>query len=161
MYLPQLEPAAPIHPADRNHAHYPSRHCTILKKRWLNDRLLAHMIPSTREIIRRCLHVHLTHQIHGVADVFPRSWRATSQTAEAPNPWHQTREIINPKEEGSQNIYEWKNHRRASVHAETRTYPPIRPADRNHAHYPSRHRTILKKRQLDDGLPGHANLNLF
>ena len=33
---------------------------------------------------------------------------------------------------------------------------PIRLADRNQAHYPSRQRTILKKRRLDDGLPAHA-----
>ena len=38
-YAPRLEPAAPIRLADRNHAHYPSRHCTILKKRRLNDGL--------------------------------------------------------------------------------------------------------------------------
>ena len=33
---------------------------------------------------------------------------------------------------------------------------PIRLADRNNAHYPSRRRTILKKRWLDDGLQTHA-----
>ena len=33
---------------------------------------------------------------------------------------------------------------------------PTRLADRNHAHYPSRHRTILKKRRLADGLQAHA-----
>ena len=49
VYVPRLEPTAPIRLADRNHAHYPTRHCTILKKRWLNDGLPAHMIPSTRE----------------------------------------------------------------------------------------------------------------
>ena len=32
MYAPRLEPAAPIRLADRNHAHYPSSHRTILKK---------------------------------------------------------------------------------------------------------------------------------
>ena len=32
VYVPRLEPAAPIRLADRNHAHYPSRHLTILKK---------------------------------------------------------------------------------------------------------------------------------
>ena len=31
VYVPRLEPTAPIRLADRNHAHYPSRHCTILK----------------------------------------------------------------------------------------------------------------------------------
>ena len=30
--VPRLEPTAPIRLADRNHAHYPSRHRTILKK---------------------------------------------------------------------------------------------------------------------------------
>ena len=32
-YMQRLEPAAPIRLADQNHAHYPSRHFTILKKR--------------------------------------------------------------------------------------------------------------------------------
>ena len=49
VYVPKLEPTAPICPADRNQAHYPSRHCTILKKRRLNGGLPAHMIRSTRE----------------------------------------------------------------------------------------------------------------
>ena len=49
VYVLRLEPTAPIRLADRNHAHYPSRRCTILSKRWLNDGLPAHMIPSTRE----------------------------------------------------------------------------------------------------------------
>ena len=34
-YAPRLEPTAPIRLADRNHAHYPSRHCTILIKRYI------------------------------------------------------------------------------------------------------------------------------
>ena len=33
VYAPRLEPTALIRLADRNHAHYPSRHRTILKKR--------------------------------------------------------------------------------------------------------------------------------
>ena len=50
VYVPRLKPTAPIRLADRNHVHYPSLRCTILKKkRWLNDELPAHMIPSTRE----------------------------------------------------------------------------------------------------------------
>ena len=49
VYLPRLEPTAPIRLADRNHAHYLSRRCTILNKRWLNDGLPVPMIPSTRE----------------------------------------------------------------------------------------------------------------
>ena len=31
VYVPRLEPTAPIHLADRNQPHYPSRHRTILK----------------------------------------------------------------------------------------------------------------------------------
>ena len=31
VYVPRLEPTAPIRLAERNHAHYPERHCTILK----------------------------------------------------------------------------------------------------------------------------------
>ena len=38
--MPRLEPPAPIRLADRNHAHYPSRQRTILKKRRLDDGLL-------------------------------------------------------------------------------------------------------------------------
>ena len=44
VYAPRLEPTAPIRLAERNHAHYPSRHCTILTKRRLNDGLPAHMV---------------------------------------------------------------------------------------------------------------------
>ena len=33
VYALRLEPMAPIRLADRNHVHYPSRHCTILKKK--------------------------------------------------------------------------------------------------------------------------------
>ena len=32
VYVPRLEPTAPIRLADGNHAHYPSCHHTILKK---------------------------------------------------------------------------------------------------------------------------------
>ena len=65
-------------------------------------------------------------------------------------------EKINPKEEGSQKNMNGKIPE-GQVHA-PRLEPtaPIRLADRNHAHYPSRHRTILNKRRLDDGLPAHA-----
>ena len=49
VYVPRLEPTAPIRLADRNPSHYPSRHRTIFKKRRLDDGLPAHMIPSTRE----------------------------------------------------------------------------------------------------------------
>ena len=49
VYMPRLESTAPIHLADRNPAHYPPRHCTNFKKRWLNDGLPEHMFPSIRE----------------------------------------------------------------------------------------------------------------
>ena len=48
-YAPRLEPAAPIRLANRNHAHYPSRHRTVLNKRRLNDGLPARLNQSTRE----------------------------------------------------------------------------------------------------------------
>ena len=51
-------------------------------------------------LIGRCSHVHLTHQIHGVADVFPRSQRATSQTVEGTNPRRQKKREIIYKSEG-------------------------------------------------------------
>ena len=47
VYVPRLEPMAPIRLADRNHAHYPSRHCTIFQKRRLNDGLPAHILRET------------------------------------------------------------------------------------------------------------------
>ena len=43
----RLEPTALIRLADRNNAHYLSRHPTILKK-MAQRRTSAHMIPSTR-----------------------------------------------------------------------------------------------------------------
>ena len=49
VYVPRLEPTAPIRLADRNHAHYPSRQRTILKKRRLDDGFPAHAFRSTRE----------------------------------------------------------------------------------------------------------------
>ena len=70
-YVPTLKPTAPIRLVDRNHAHYPSRHRTIFKRRR----------PSSKHdsihtgVIGRCLQVHLTHQIHGVADLSLRSRR--------------------------------------------------------------------------------------
>ena len=94
VYAPRLEPTAPIRLADRNHAHYPTRHCTIFIKRRLNDGLPEHDSIHTG-VIERCLHVHLTHQIHGVANLSLRSRRATSQTVEAPNPWRQTSVRVN------------------------------------------------------------------
>ena len=52
-HVPRLEPTAPICLADRNHADYPSRHRTILKKRRFYDGLPAHAIRSKR-VIGRC-----------------------------------------------------------------------------------------------------------
>ena len=49
VHVPRLEPTAPIRLADRNHAHYPSRHCTIFKKRRLNAGLPAHIFPFPPE----------------------------------------------------------------------------------------------------------------
>ena len=63
VYAPRLEPTAPIRLADQNHAHYPSRRCTILKKRRLNDRLPARMNLSTWE---------------SSEDVFTYTWHAKS-----------------------------------------------------------------------------------
>ena len=49
VHVPRLEPTAPIRLADRNHAHYPSRHRTILKKRRLNDGIPERIFQSTLE----------------------------------------------------------------------------------------------------------------
>ena len=46
VYVARLEPVAPIRLAEKSRA---PRRCTIIKKRWLNDGLPVHMIPSTRE----------------------------------------------------------------------------------------------------------------
>ena len=80
-YAPRLEPAAPIRLADRNHAHYPSRHCTILKKRWLDDGLPAHAFQSTRESSEDVTRT-LDAPHSKVSSDFPRSRRASSQTLE-------------------------------------------------------------------------------
>ena len=85
VYVPRLEPKAPIRLVDKNHAHYPSRHRTISKKKKMAQWRTSSTHDSIHTgVIGRCFHVHLTHQIHGVADVFPRSRRATSQTVEEP-----------------------------------------------------------------------------
>ena len=78
---------APIRLADRNLAHYPSRHCTVFKKKTAQWQTSSTHDSIHTGVIGRCLHVHLTHQIHGVADLSPCSRRATSQTVEVPNPW--------------------------------------------------------------------------
>ena len=53
-HAPRLEPTPPIRLADRNHAHYPSRHCTILKKKTAQWRTSStHDTIHTRVIRRR------------------------------------------------------------------------------------------------------------
>ena len=83
-YEPRLNPTAPIRLADQNPAHSPSRHCTILKKRRLNDRLPAHMNQSTRESsedVTRTLDAPPS-KVRSDILLFPRSRRASSQTLE-------------------------------------------------------------------------------
>ena len=63
-HAPRLEPAAPIRLADRNHAHYPSRHCTILKKD-----------SSMTDFERTHSNPHGSH------------WKMFSRTLGTPNPW--------------------------------------------------------------------------
>ena len=59
-YAPRLEPTAPIRLADRNHAHYPSRHCTILKKdSSMTD--FQHTQSDPHGSHRKMLHVLFTH----------------------------------------------------------------------------------------------------
>ena len=53
---PRLKPVVPIRLADRNHAYYPSRRCTILKKRWLDDELQARAVRSKWESSENVTH---------------------------------------------------------------------------------------------------------
>ena len=83
-YAPRLEPTAPIRLADQNQAHHPSRHCTILKKRWLNDGFPAHAILSTRESsgdVTRTLDAPPSKVRSDI--FFPTPQRATSQMVES------------------------------------------------------------------------------
>ena len=73
VHAPRLEPTAPICLADRNHAHYPSRHCTILKRRRLNDGLSTHVIWSTRESSDDVTRTIDTHPSKVHSDNFPHS----------------------------------------------------------------------------------------
>ena len=58
-HVPRLEPTAPIRLADRNHAHYPSRHRTILKKDGsMTD--FQHTQSDPHGSHRKMLHVLLT-----------------------------------------------------------------------------------------------------
>ena len=81
-YPPRLEPTAPICLADRNRAHYPSRHCTILNKRRLNDGLPAHANRSTRESSADVTSTLDAPTSKVRSDIFPRSRRASSQALE-------------------------------------------------------------------------------
>ena len=102
VYAPRPEPTAPIRLADRNHAHYPSRHCTIFKKRRLNDRLPAHAIRSTRES-SEMLHVLLTHLPPRCALTFffPPAPEGQPVKRFRRQIHGAKQEKINPKEEGS------------------------------------------------------------
>ena len=53
---------------------------------------------------------------------------------EAPNEWRQTREMINPEEEGSQYKYKWKIPEGQVYVPRLEPTAPIHLADRNHAH---------------------------
>ena len=58
-HVPRLEPMAPIRLADRNHAHYPSRQRTILKKDGsMTD--FQHTQSDPHGSHRKLLHVLLT-----------------------------------------------------------------------------------------------------
>ena len=83
-YAPRIEPVAPIRLADQNHTHYPSCHCTILKKRWLNDGLPAHAVRCTRESsedVTRTLDAPPSKVHSDISSPTPQ--RATSQTVES------------------------------------------------------------------------------
>ena len=103
-YAPRLEPAAPIHLADKNHAHYPSRHCTILKKRWLNDGLPAHAIRSTWESSEDVTRTLDAPPSKVRSDIFSRSRRASSQMLQNTSlQGAQRTKIFFSRKEGSQN----------------------------------------------------------
>ena len=104
------------------------------------------MIPSTRESSEDVIYTYTWHTNPWCGpDIFPRSQRVTSQTVEAPNPWCQTREIKSRGRRGS--VYtNWKIPEGQLYVPKLKPTAPIRLADRNHAHYPPRHRTILKKK---------------
>ena len=61
------------------------------------------------------------------------------------------------KEEGSQHKFEVEKISEGQEYApRLKPTAPIRLADRNHTRYPSRQRSILRKRWLDDGLQARA-----
>ena len=71
--MPRLEPTAPIRLADRNHAHYLSRHRTVLIKRQLDDGLPAHAIRSTRESSEDVTRTLDAPPSKARSDIFPHS----------------------------------------------------------------------------------------
>ena len=80
VYVPRLEPTASIRLADRNHAHYPSRPYTILKKKMAQWRPSSTYDPIHTGVIGKCFHVHLMRQIHNtmLTPLVPQ--RATNHT---------------------------------------------------------------------------------
>ena len=154
MYAPRLEPTAPIRLADRNHAHYPSRQCTILKKKTAQWRTYSTLDSIHTGVIGRCCHVHLKHQIHGA------NWKTPFCSPKGNQYW--LRHLIQGVRLTILYTDRKKGVRINSKSLERQVYAPrleptapIRRAEQNHAHYPSRHCTILKKRRLNDGLPAH------
>ena len=144
VHLPRLERTAPIRLADRNHAHYPSRLCTILKKmaQWRTSS--THNLIHTG-VIGRCCHVHLKHQIHGA------DWKTPFCSPKGKHYWlrHQIQCVnwtILYKDRKKGVRINSKSLERQVYAPRLEPTAPIRLADRNHAHYPSRHCTILKKK---------------
>ena len=70
-YAPRLEPAALIRQADRNNAHYPSRHCTILTPFFLSCNNIVQLTPWIR-----CLNQHWLpfREQKGVFQLAPWIW---------------------------------------------------------------------------------------
>ena len=140
----RLEPTAPIRLADRNHAHNLSRHCTILNKRWLNDRLPAHMIPSTRESSED-LYMYTRHTKSMVwLTFFPAPGGQPVKRLRHQIHGAKQEKLLIRRKKGVR-IYTNGKIPEGQVYV-PRLEPtaPIRLADRNHAHYPSRHCTIFK-----------------
>ena len=71
VYALRLEPTAPIRLADRNHANYPSRQRTILKKRRFDDGFPAHAIRSKRESSEDVTHTLDAPPSMVRSDIFP------------------------------------------------------------------------------------------
>ena len=83
-HVPRLEHTAPIRLADRNHAHYPSRHRTILKKKDGSMTDFQHTQSDPHGSHRKMVHVLLTHLPPRCAlTFFNTPQRATSQLVES------------------------------------------------------------------------------